>query len=125
MKLIINTIVTVSLALAYGIAAAHTQNPPQYGGMVQEVGEVQYEIVAKPDVITVYVDDHGKKVSTRDAKGKLTILRGKEKQEVDLQPAGDNKLEAKGSFSAEKGVRIVAVISLPGKPAKSIRWALK
>lgn len=34
------------------------EHKPKFGGIVKEVKESQYELVAKPDVITVFVEDH-------------------------------------------------------------------
>jgi hypothetical protein len=39
-----------------------------------------------------------------------------------LSPAGDNKLEAKGAFKVAPGTKAVAVVTLAGKPAQSVRF---
>ncbi|GIZ51914.1 hypothetical protein [Noviherbaspirillum aridicola] len=104
---------------------AHAGENPQYGGVLAEVKGTQYELVAKSDSITIYVDDHGKKVSTTGATGKATLLNGSEKTEVNLAPAGENRLEAKGTFKVDKGTKVVAVVSLQGKPAQSVRFTVK
>lgn len=115
-------ILSTPLAFAQG---GHDHHTAQYGGVVTEVKETQYELVAKPDSITIYVDDHGKKVDTKGASAKVTLLNGSEKTEVTLAPAGENKLEAKGSYKVEKGTKAVAVVSLSGKPAQSARFTVK
>ena len=94
---------------------------PKYGGQVQEVSEMQYEIVVKPDNIAIYVEDHGKKVDTKGATAKVSLLNGVEKSEATLAPAGDNKLEAKGSFNVKSGTKVTAVVTLGGKSAKTVR----
>jgi hypothetical protein len=104
---------------------AHAGENPQYGGVLAEVKGTQYELVAKPDNITIYVDDHGKKVSTKGATAKVTLLNGSEKTEAILAPAGENKLEAKGTYKVEKGTKVVAVVTLEGKPAQSARFTVK
>lgn len=104
---------------------AHAGENPQYGGVLAEVKGTQYELVARPDSITIYVDDHGKKVSTTGATAKATLLIGSEKTEVNLAPAGENKLEAKGTFKVDKGTKVAAVVSLQGKPAQSVRFTVK
>lgn len=119
----------VSLALLVS-APSFAQGPhagenPQYGGVLAEVKGTHYELVAKPDSITIYLDDHGKKISTQGASAKVTLLNGSEKTEVNLAPAGENKLEAKGTFKVDKGTKVVAVVSLQGKPAQSVRFTLK
>ena len=75
--------------------------------------------------ITVHVRDHGKVASTKGATGKLTILAGAEKTEVALAPAGEDRMEAKGSFKVAAGTRIVATINLAGKKPANVRFALK
>jgi len=123
------TVVMASFAFLLSSAAfaqgGHGPHAAQYGGVVTEVKDMQYELVAKPDSIAIYIDDYGKKVDTRGASAKVTLLTGSEKKEVALAPAGENKLEAKGSFKVEKGTKVVAVVSLPGKPAQSVRFAMK
>lgn len=104
---------------------AHAGENPQYGGVLAEVKGTQYELVAKPDNITIYVDDHGKKVSTKGATAKVTLLNGSEKSEATLAPAGENKLEAKGTYKVDKGTKVVAVVTLDGKPAQSVRFTVK
>lgn len=108
-----------------GSTALAEVDKPQHGGIVQEVREVSYELVAKPEAIALYVTDHGKKVATTGATANLTLLNGTEKSEVALAPAGGNKLEAKGSFKVQKGTRVVALITLAGKPAVTARYEVK
>lgn len=96
----------------------------KYGGVVTEHNVIQYELVAQPDGIAIFVEDHGRKVDTKNATAKLTLLNGKEKTEIMLVPAGENKLQAKGSFKLQKNAKAVAVVALAGKPAQSIRFSL-
>ena len=98
---------------------------PKHGGIVVEANNLDFELVAKPDLITVYVRDHGKLASTKGATGKLTILAGSEKTEVPLAPAGEDRMEAKGSFKVAAGTRIVATINLQGKKPSNVRFAIK
>jgi hypothetical protein len=112
-------------AFAAGGHHHNDEHKPQYGGVVTEVKETQYELVARPDSIAIYVDDHGKKVDTKGATAKVTLLNGSEKTETHLSPAGENKLEAKGAFKVEKGTKAVAVVTLAGKPSQSVRFAFK
>lgn len=111
--------------LADGKHQAGDHHKPKYGGVVQEVKEVQFELVAKPDSLAIFVEDHGKKIDTKGATAKVTLLNGAEKTEATLSPAGDNKLEAKGQFKVGKDTRAVAVVTLAGKPAQSMRFSLK
>jgi hypothetical protein len=108
-------------------AAAHADgdHKPKYGGVVAVVKDVQYELVAKPDSIVLFIEDHGKKIGTKDATAKLTLLAGSEKTDVALVPVGENGLEAKGAFKVPAGTKAVATVTLAGKPAVNVRFELK
>lgn len=117
-------------ALAFAATAfaadGHSHDPkPMHGGIVTEASDIEFELVAKVDSVTVYVRDHGKAASTQGASGKLTVLAGAEKAEAALAPAGDNKLEAKGSFKLGPGTKFVATVSLQGKKPVNVRFAMK
>jgi hypothetical protein len=99
------------------------EDKPLHGGMVSEVKDVDYELVAKPDVLQLYVRDHGKPVDLSKATAKITVLSGSDKQEVELKPSG-GKLEAKGSFKVTAGTKIVAQVTAAGKTATA-RFVLK
>jgi hypothetical protein len=94
---------------------------PKHGGVVQEVSEIQYEVVAKADSVAIYVEDHGKKIDTKGASAKVSFLNGVEKSETTLAPAGENKLEAKGTFNIKSGTKVTAVVTMAGKAAKTVR----
>ena len=123
-------IAIVTLALAgtahaagekHGHAHAHK---PLHGGVVVEVKDMAYELVAKPATIQLYLRDHGKAVDIAKASAKVTLLTGTEKQEVELKPAGD-KLEATGSFKVGPGTKAVAVVTVSGKAAATARFSFK
>ena len=78
------------------------------------VKDVQYELVTKPDSVAIFIDDHGRKVDTKGASAKLTLLTGGDKTEVALAPAGDNGFEARGAFKLPPGTKAVATITLAG-----------
>ena len=58
------------------------------------------------------------------ATGKVTVFNGNEKAEAALSLVGD-KLEAKGTFKVAAGTKVLAEVSLNGKPAVSARFTLK
>ncbi|RZU00901.1 hypothetical protein [Rivibacter subsaxonicus] len=99
------------------------EHKPLHGGVVVEVKDVDFELVAKPTVIQLHLRDHGKAADVSKATAKVTLLTGTEKQEVELKPAGD-KLEATGSFKVGPGTKAVAVVTVAGKPATA-RFTLK
>jgi hypothetical protein len=112
----------VALAMAGAAVAsgdkhdhAHAHKP-LHGGVVVEVKDMDYELVAKATVVQLYLRAHGKPADVSRASAKLTLLTGAEKQEVDLKPVGD-RLEAMGSFRVGPGTKAVAVATVGGKPA--------
>jgi hypothetical protein len=121
---------SIALALAGSAFAAgekhdHAhEHKPMHGGVVVEVKDIDYELVAKPTVIQLHLRDHGKPADVSKASAKLTLLSGTEKQEVELKPAGD-KLEATGAFKVGPGTKVVALVSIAGKSAGTVRFALK
>jgi len=116
---------SITLAMAGSAFAAGDKHDhkPMHGGVVVEVKDMDYELVAKPTVIQLHLRDHGKAADLTKATAKVTLLTGTEKQEVELKPAGD-KLEATGSFKVGAGTKAVAVVTIAGKPATA-RFTLK
>jgi hypothetical protein len=116
---------SITLALAGSAFAAGDKHDhkPLHGGVVVEVKDMDYELVAKPTVIQLHLRDHGKSADLSKATAKLTLLTGTEKQEVELKPAGD-KLEATGSFKVGPGTKAVAIVTVAGKPSTA-RFTLK
>lgn len=111
-------------ALAGGKHGHAHEHKPLHGGVVVEVKDIDYELVAKPELIQLHLRDHGKATDVAQASAKLTLLSGADKQEVELKPAGD-KLEASGAFKVGPGTKVVAVVTLAGKPVGTVRFALK
>ena len=107
------------------LAAGEDHHKPQYGGIVVEGKQADFELVAKPDFIQLYLSDHGKKMDHSKASAKVTLLAGKEKQEVTLVPAGAEKLEAKGTFKVGPGTKVVAVVTNAGKSVGTARFEIK
>jgi len=120
---------TFTLAVASSAFAAgdkHDQahaHKPLHGGVVVEVKDMDYELVARPDAMQLHLRDHGKAVDISKASAKLTLLAGTEKQEVELKPAGD-KLEARGAFKVAANTKVIAVVSIAGKTSTA-RFVLK
>ena len=115
-------LLAAAIALAGPAFAGKDDHSAKHGGIFVETKALDFEIVAKPDVIHVYVADHGKPVKLDGAK--VTLLNGSEKTEVDLAPAGD-KLEAKGAFKVAKGTKGIVVVTLAGKSAATARFEVK
>ncbi len=95
-------------------ALAHAEHgQPQFGGVVAEAGEAQFEIVGKDGKLVVHVTNHGAPLDTVGATGKLTVLSGANKQDIQLKPAGGNRLEGAGSYAA--GAKLLLQVQLLGK----------
>lgn len=119
---------TLALSLATtsdALAVGSHDHSPKFGGIVAEGKAFDAELVAKPDLITVYVSDHGKPMPTRGAKGKITMLIGVDKTKTELMPAGDNRMEAKGKFNVSRGTKAVIEITPEGKKPSTLRFAIK
>ena len=101
---------------------SHGEIKPLHGGIIAVASDLEFELLAKADGITLYVRDHGKPANTLGASAKLTILSGSDKSEAALAPAGDNKLEAKGSYKLGAGTKFVATVSLQGKNPVNVRF---
>jgi len=121
-------IATLSLAALVAttpaLAAGNHAHEPAHGGIVAAAKEADYELVARADVLQLYVSDHGKARDLSKASARLTLLSGKEKHEAQLLPAGD-KLEARGAFKVAPGTKVVAVVIDGGKTLGTARFTLK
>ncbi|MGA0572770.1 hypothetical protein ACO2Q9_18800 [Variovorax sp. VNK109] len=112
------------IAFAGPVFAHGDSHAAKHGGIVVETKTLDFEVVAKPEAVVVYVSDHGKDVALAGAKGKVTLLNGTEKSEADLVVAGD-RLEARGPFKVAKGTKGIASVTLAGKAAATARFEVK
>jgi len=121
----------LALALVLGAALpAHAHGDshataPRHGGVVAQAADVDYELVAQPGRITLYLSDHGQPARTEGASAKLTLLNGSEKTEATLASAGAGTLEAQGAFKVAPGTKVVALVTLPGRKAANVRFVVK
>lgn len=105
-------------------AAAHPHEAKaQHGGVVAVVKDINYELVATPGELALYVSDHGKPLDLAGATARLTLLSGTQKQEVALAPAG-NALRAKGAVSVAPGTKALVSFQPKAGPAASARFTL-
>jgi hypothetical protein len=117
-------VVSIALAVATATHASGTHDhAPKHGGVVVEVKDMDYELVARSTAVQLYLRDHGKGVDMSKASAKVTLLTGTDKQEVELKPVGD-RLEATGSFKVGPGTKAVAVVTVAGK-ASTARFTIK
>ncbi|WP_434513828.1 hypothetical protein AB6Q56_14720 [Dechloromonas sp. ARDL1] len=106
-----------------GAVHAH-EATARYGGVVSVIKDINYELVAKPDSLTLYVTDHEQPVDVRNASATLTLLSAADKAEVQLLPAGDKFLRAVGTFKVQAGTKAVALVKFGSKPAQQVRFVL-
>lgn len=106
-------------------AGAGHDHGAKHGGVVAEAAGLEYELVVKSDALTLHVFEHEKPLATAGAKGTATLHAGSDKTTVALEPAGDNKLAAKGAFKSGVGVRVAVTVALPGKPEAKVNFRLK
>lgn len=104
------------------VTADHPRGPVE-GGVVVETEDADYELVAKPDALRLYVRGHGTRIDLLGVDAKVALVTGKSKQVVALHPAFD-RLEATGSFRVGPRTRAVAVVTRPSKPATTVRFTL-
>lgn len=117
-------IASAAVALALPVYAADKHDhSPKHGGVVVEVKDLDFELVAKQDVIQLHISDHGKPIDYSKVTAKVTLLVGTQKQDIELKPVG-GKLEAKGSYKVGPGTKAVAQVTINGK-SSTARFALK
>ena len=122
-KIFLAAIAAASTALA-APAWAHGPDAPKHGGIVQAASDLGFELAPTAEGVSLYIEDHGKPLSTQGASGKLTVLSGADKSEAEFTPAGGNRLDAKGVKLAP-GAKAVAVVTLPSKKVVTVRFTTK
>ena len=95
-------------------AGAGHELKPMHGGVIVEAKDIDVELVAKPDSLSLYLTDHGKPLPIDGGTAKLTVLIGSEKKDYELLPNGE-KFELKGNFFIPKGARAIAVVKIKVK----------
>ncbi|MFN4329530.1 MAG: hypothetical protein ACK4FF_11700 [Limnobacter sp.] len=118
-------LLVLGLVTSPALVHAHGLAEPKYGGIVQEVKEVQYELTHKNGIVTIYVSDHdGKKTPTAGMSGTLIVMNNAEKVEIPLQPGKDNDLIAQGPATVKSGSKIGAILKGP-KGNAQVRFTIK
>lgn len=110
--------------LAYGHSDEYLDTQPTpHNGQMRMAGAYHFELVAKANELTVYLTDHaGKDVPSAGASGTATVLSGKAKANVKLQPTGTNVLKGMGSFELAPDMKVVVSVTLPGKSPEQARF---
>lgn len=116
-------------ALAHDDATLDAMVTPN-GGQVRMAGPYHFELVvakdsptAKENPVTVYLTDHAdQKLPAAGAKGKVTLLSGKQKAEITLTPAGDNKLTGQGTYASLPAMKAIVAITFPDGRTEQARF---
>lgn len=111
-------------ALSLNPAMAHGAGKARHGGVVQVAHDVNFELVATADGVTLYLVDHDQPMPSKGIAGKLTVLQGGKKTEADLEEAGDNQLKANGVM-VSKGAKVVAVLNNVEGKTVTVRFSVK
>jgi hypothetical protein len=109
-------------------AAAVQANPlseaprPNHGGDVRLAGPYWLELVANRSALTVYVTDRaGNAVDAAGGKGKAGLHTDGKATQVELRPAGGNRLEGKGRLSLKPTTVVFVTVDLRGqKPHRTV-----
>ena len=104
-------------SLTFNAAQAHGGTQPEHGGVVQLVGDMTFELVARADGVELFVEDDGEEITSADFAAKLTIVNAGAKSDVPLTPAAGNKFEAKG-VKIPSGAKVTALLTLKDKQSK-------
>lgn len=124
MKKLMTFLAMASAVSVSAPALAHGEKP-RHGGVLQTANDIAFELVNKDGAVTIYVEDHGNKVFTTGATGKLTVLNGTEKSEVPLEPAGENMLVTKGDAQLAKNAKAIVAVTFADKKTVNIRFVVK
>jgi|ERR1700738_3898170 len=118
-------VLLLGLSVNFSAAHAHGGTQPEHGGIVQLVGDMSFELVARPEGVELYVEDDGEEVTSTDLAAKLTIVSAGAKSDVMLSPAAGNKFEAKG-VNIAAGAKVTVLLTLKDKQSKiAANFAIK
>ncbi|MFH1814252.1 MAG: hypothetical protein ABIF28_08820 [Pseudomonadota bacterium] len=123
-KTFLITVLAVAAAATPQFVSAHGEAKPRHGGVVQNVNDLGFELVADAAGATIHVDDHGSALASSGMSGKLTVLDGKTKSEAVLKPAGGNRLFAEGARLAP-GAKAVATITDAAGKTMTVRFSIR
>ncbi len=118
-----------SASMAHSDEYLDAQKAPN-GGQLRMAGVYHFELVVakvgqslKNNSVLVYITDHaGNKISSTNTSGSVTILSGKTKTVIKLKPDGENRLKGVGHYASSPTMKVVASITLLGKPTQQARF---
>ena len=113
------------LAVTAGKALAHGEpRRGANGGIIGDLGDRHIEMLARDGEIRIWVlDAQDRPVSAQGAAGNLIVLAQGRQQAIRLEAAdGGAALVGRGDFRAERGMRVVATMTLPGQAQRQGRF---
>ena len=113
------------LAVSAGPALAHGEGKRgANGGVIGDLGDRHVEVLARDGEIRVWLlDAQDRPVPATGAAGSLVVLAQGRSQTIRLEPAeGGAFLVARGDFRADRAMRVVATMTLPGQPQRQARF---
>lgn len=132
---IVTALLGIGLAVSATAVRAHGDGhldgqPAPNGGQVRAAGPYHLELVVAKDAkeaaespIVVLVTDHGdQKIATAGATAQATVLTGKQKTHVALQPDGDNRFKGRAKYTATPEMKVVVSVAFSGKAREQARF---
>jgi hypothetical protein len=116
-------LVSIVAVLGASLALAHGDAVAQRGGILQVMGELDFELVVKADKIDLYTSDDEQPVPSEQMSGMLTIMSDAGSSKVELVAAGINRLRATDA-TAESGSRVVAIVTMPDGKSLAVQFAI-
>lgn len=104
----------------------HEHGKPHHGGIVSEVEEIHHELVVEKGKLVFYAEGLPKGEALNTVKVRLSILQGKEKQNIDMALAeGDqHRFEANSAIKLAEGDKVVALIRIEGQKPRMARFEI-
>lgn len=108
--------------MAHDNATLDAMSAPN-GGMIRMAGSYHLELVLQSKQARVYVTDHaGKPIATQGSSAELTLM-GKTRQQIRLQPAGNNLLHGVSPELNENTYQAILRLSRPGEKEQLVQFA--
>lgn len=104
----------------------HEHGKPHHGGIVSEVEEIHHELVTEEGKLLLYVEGLPEGDALKTVKVRLSILQGKEKQDINMLLAeGDqHRFEASSDIKLAEGDKVVALIQIAGQNPRMARFEI-
>ncbi|GAB5381586.1 MAG: hypothetical protein Alis3KO_07860 [Aliiglaciecola sp.] len=102
-------------------AFAHGDETPQHGGVVKVEHEMIFELVRGDSGASLYLRDHGKPYPSAKLTGNVTVLAAGKKSDVELKPAGENKMTA--DVVIPDGAKVLVKVKEDGHHSVTVRYS--